>query len=207
MCADVVASVQTIASVAPTSAAPTQSPLANGEMTARERRWLTGSWSRRLLVVAALVIVAEAIPSYIRGEGLTSQTHATRHLASWQIGFGVGLFVAAWFSRMSHAMLALAATFAILTTTATALDVVSGHRGPLTEWVHLVEVIGVFLLWRLTPSHLVPWAARSDDTTRRSDDTGTSHLALVDPTSTPSSASDVPSNDRRSRSRLRRGRQ
>jgi hypothetical protein len=102
-------------------------------------------------------IVIEAIPAYIRGDGPSAETHAARHLAAWQIGFGVGLVVAAWVSRMSHAMLAFAATFAALTVVATGIDVIGGHTGPLAEPVHLVELIGIFLLWRLTPPHLLPW--------------------------------------------------
>lgn len=129
----------------------------------RERRWLGGRWARRLLVVAAIVIVVEAIPTYISGEGVSAESHAARHLASWQIGFGVGLFVAAWVSRMSHAMLALAATFATLTVIAKAIDVIGGHRGPWADSVHLVELVGVFLLWRLTPPHLLPWHRSSPD--------------------------------------------
>jgi hypothetical protein len=111
-------------------------------------------------MVAAIVIVVESVPVYIRGDGLTSESHAARHLASWQIGFGVGLFVAAWMSRMSHAMLVFAATFAALTITAKAIDVIGGHSGPWVDSVHLVELVAVFLLWRLTPAHMLPLARR-----------------------------------------------
>lgn len=151
-------------------------------LTSRERRWLGGRWTRRLLLVAAVVIVAEAIPAFVRGDGLSAESHAARHLASWQIGFGVGLFVAAWLSRMSHAMLALAATFAALTVTATAIDVIGGHRGPWAESVHLVELIGVFLLWRLTPAHLLPWRRHDPPADRSRDDTPPGTLRLVPPT-------------------------
>jgi predicted anti-sigma-YlaC factor YlaD len=135
-------------------------------LTSSERRWLSGRWARRLLLVAAIVIVIEALPSYFQSEASSAEAHAARHLAAWQIGFGVGLFVAAWVSRMSHAMLALAATFATLTVVATAIDVVSGHSGPLAEPVHLVELIAVFLLWWLTPPHLLPWHHAASGTDR-----------------------------------------
>jgi predicted anti-sigma-YlaC factor YlaD len=148
-------------------------------LNGQERRWLSGRWARRLLLVAAIVIVAEAIPAYVRGEGLSAESHAARHLAAWQIGFGVGLFVAAWLSRMSHAMLALAATFATLTVIATAIDLVGGHSGPLAESVHLVELIGIFLLWRLTPPHLLPWHRTSTSPSQRSTDTTPHGLRLV----------------------------
>ena len=132
-------------------------PLPDAALSAPERRWLRGGWSRWALVAAAVVIVAGAVPAYATGHGLDSQAHAARHLATWQIGFGVGLLVAAWVSRLSHAMLALAATSALLTIVATVIDLIEGHSGPLAESVHLVEVIAVFLLWRITPPHLLPW--------------------------------------------------
>jgi hypothetical protein len=143
----------------PVTVAP--SPVDPAALTRRERRWLGGRWTRVLLMVAAIVIVVEAVPTYVSGQGLTAEAHAARHLASWQIGFGVGLFVAAWMSRMSHAMLAFAATFAALTIISKAVDVIGGHRGPWADSVHLVELIAVFLLWRLTPAHLLPWTRRS----------------------------------------------
>jgi hypothetical protein len=137
------------------TAVPT--PIDAAVLTRRERRWLGGRWTRALLMVAAMVIVVEAVPTYVSGQGLTAEAHAARHLASWQIGFGVGLFVAAWMSRMSHAMLAFAATFAALTIVAKVTDVTGGHRGPWADSVHLVELVAVFLLWRLAPTHLLPW--------------------------------------------------
>ena len=153
--------------------------------TASERRWLTGRWTRWLLLAAAVVIVAEAVPTYIQGDGLDSQTHAARHLAAWQIGFGVGLLVASWVSRMSHAMLALASTFAILSAAATTINLLAGHSGPLAETVHLIELIGVFLLWRITPPHLRAWrqVRSSSKLDRNQPEPTTSTLSLVRPTS------------------------
>jgi hypothetical protein len=132
-------------------------------LSARERRWLRARWTRWLLAGAAIVIVAEAIPTYATGHGLDTHTHAARHLATWQIGFGVGLLVAAVMSRLTHAMLALAATFGVLTITATVIDIVNGHRGPWAESVHLVELVAIVLLWQLTPPGLLPWHRRSGD--------------------------------------------
>lgn len=173
-CPDCSASLRTLGTLRPSMHAATAidssgaSVLDPERLSDREQRWLGGRWARRLLVVAAIVIVVDAIPTYISGEGVSAESHAARHLAAWQIGFGVGLFVAAWVSRMSHAMLALAATFATLTVVAKAIDMIGGHRGPWADSVHLVELVGVFLLWRLTPPHLLPWhrsSASVDDAT------------------------------------------
>ena len=132
-------------------------PLATEMLTSRERRWLDGGWTRRLLLVAALVILVEAVPSYLSGHGNGAEAHAARHLASWQIGFGVGLFVAAWVSRLSSAILALAVTFATLIVGATVIEAATAHRGPWADWVHVVELVAVFLLWRLAPAHVLQW--------------------------------------------------
>jgi hypothetical protein len=154
-----IAATTTIA--VPPAGTAVSTPIDAAVLTRRERRWLGGRWTRALLMVAAIVIVVEAVPTYISGQGLTAEAHAARHLASWQIGFGVGLFVAAWMSRMSHAMLAFAATFAALTIVAKVTDVIGRHRGPWADSVHLVELVAVFLLWRLAPTHLLAWRRRT----------------------------------------------
>ena len=130
-------------------------------LTASERRWLSGRWARRFLLLAAIAIIIEAVPDYIREHGIGTEPHAARYVATWQISFGVGLLLAAWVSRLTHAMLALAATYGVLTFIASAVDVVGGHGEWWREAVHVIELIGVFLLWRITPSHLLPWRPSS----------------------------------------------
>lgn len=151
-------------------------------LSGRERRWLRAVWTRWLLAAAAVVIVCAAVPTFATGHGLDSQAHAARHLATWQIGFGVGLLVAAVMSRLTHAMLALAATFAILTITATVIDLVNGHSGPVAESVHLIELVAVILLWQLTPPHLLPWRSHTNSSrTARSATPADPALRLVPP--------------------------
>lgn len=70
-------------------------------------------------------------------------------------------------ARLSHAMLALGATFASLTIAATVIDIATGHQGPWDESVHLVEIIGFVLLWRITPPHLRPFSRQRERANRR----------------------------------------
>ncbi len=126
-------------------------------LTGAERRWLHDRVGRVLLAGVALVIIGSGLPNYLEPAGSDgAASHTLRHVASWQIAFGIGLLVAAWLSRFSHALLALATAFVALTLTASVVDLLSGHRGPLAEWVHLVELVAVVLLWRMTPPHLRP---------------------------------------------------
>lgn len=168
-----------LATLQPSETLTPRSPIDGASLTARERRWLKGRWERWLLMVVAVVIVADAVPTFIRGDGFSAEAHAVRHLASWQIGFGVAVFVAAWMSRLSHAMLAFAATFAALTITAKTIDVIAGHRGPWADSVHLVELVAVFLLWRITPTHLLPWARRHHTPAAAVEPPSSSRLRIV----------------------------
>jgi hypothetical protein len=149
----------TMLSPAPFEKAPT--PLPADRIDPAEDHWLRGVWSRRALMVVAIVFVAEGIPAFL--SGTDAEAHTARHLATWQIGFGVGLLVAGWMSRLSQAMLALAFTVTGLTVVTAVIDVITGHQGPLGELVHLVEVVAVFLLWRTTPPHLRPWRSGRND--------------------------------------------
>ncbi|MGF1665771.1 MAG: zf-HC2 domain-containing protein [Acidimicrobiia bacterium] len=143
----------------PFEAAPL--PLPADRLDPAEDHWLRGVWSRRALMVVAMVFVAEGAPAFLGGTD--AEAHAARHLATWQIGFGAGLLVAGWMSRLSQAMLALAFTVTGLTVLTAVIDVVTGHQGPLGELIHLVEVVAVFLLWRTTPPHLRPWRSGRED--------------------------------------------
>jgi hypothetical protein len=145
-------------------------PFAQDAMSRRERRWLNGKIARRLLIFLAVIIVAEAVPQYLVGDGFAAESHTLRHLTAWQVAFGVALFVAAKVSRMTSSMLAFATTFATLTITAKVIDLTVGHRGPWADPVHLIELAAVGLLWRIAPVHLssayVRWhaTARADST-------------------------------------------
>ena len=124
--------------------------------TSSERRWLQARGARVVLVVVGLVIAGRAIPEYFQGDTKDSTVHIARHIATWQFGLSVGLIVAAIQSRFSQALLALASSVAVLTIVSTIVDIALGHRDPLTETVHLVELLGIGLLWWVTPPHLRP---------------------------------------------------
>lgn len=137
-------------------------------MTTAELRWLRGRGVRTVLALVGLTIAAFGLPAMLNSDTADSAAHLARHLATWQIGFGIGLIVAARTTRLTHAMLALGATIALLTIAASLVDIILGHQGPMAEVVHLVELIGVVLLWAIVPPQLRPTLFRRRQRRRRS---------------------------------------
>lgn len=133
-----------------------QKPAPPPQMTAVELRWFGGRRGRALLALVGVAIATAGLPAMLNSDTADSAAHLARHLATWQIGFGIGLIVAARTTRLTHAMLALGATIALLTMAASFVDIVFGHQGPMAEGVHLIELIGVVLLWAIVPPQLRP---------------------------------------------------
>jgi len=128
-----------------------------------------------VLLAAGLAVLAIAVPEFVTASAAGSAGHSARHLATWQAGFGVGLVFAASRSRLGQALLVLVLSVATLTVAATVIDVAAGHRGPLAEAPHLVELVAVGLLWWLAPPHLRPIHRRRTDRSY-----GSARAGLVD---------------------------
>lgn len=155
----------------PVAFGPATWPLDEDSLTGAERRWLGDRWRRWLLTVVAVAIVLLALPGYV--DHGTTGDHVSRHLATWQIAFGVGLAIAAAFTRFSYALLAMSASFTVLTVISKTIDLFAGHDGAWADPVHLVELIGAGMLWFVIPPHLKPRRptlrrTRRDDTSHPS---------------------------------------
>lgn len=123
-----------------------------------ERRWLMTSWTRWLLgVVAGLLLVVSSY-EYVRNFGNSSDAHVARHLAMWQVAFSSGVLVVAARARASYGILASSAMFGVLTVVASIVDLMTGHSAPITEPVHLTELLVVMMLIGFAPRHLLPRA-------------------------------------------------
>lgn len=109
---------------------------------------------RALLAVIGVFIVLGSMPGFIRGNTNGNSLHDLRHLSIWQVAIGVGVLSAAISFRMSRLLTVMIATFLSLTVIATVYDLVTGHRGPWTDPVHLVEIAAVLALMRLIYPHL-----------------------------------------------------
>lgn len=105
---------------------------------------------RVLLAIVGVSIVLGSMPEFIRGNADGNSFHDLRHLAIWQAAIGCGTITAAISFRLSHLLTVMISTFLLLTTVATVYDLITGHRGPWTDPMHLVEITAVIGIMRLT---------------------------------------------------------
>lgn len=104
---------------------------------------------RALLAIIGVLIILGSVPGFIRGNTDGNSFHDLRHLSIWQFAIGVGTLSAAISFRISRLLTVVISTFLLLTSIATVYDLVTGHRGPWTDPLHLVEIAAALALMRL----------------------------------------------------------
>jgi predicted anti-sigma-YlaC factor YlaD len=108
----------------------------------------SGQWVRYALGVVAGTMVLLNLPLLLGFSSDLSQ-HEGRHLGAFGVALGVGLFWAALHPERARGLIPLAAALAGTTMVGALVDVFSGEASALTESSHGLEMVGVFLLWRL----------------------------------------------------------
>ena len=108
---------------------------------------LSVPWRLSLAIVGVLILVG-SLPDFVRGNSSGDALHDLRHLAIWQVSIGLAALAASVTFRLSRLFAVMVSSFLGLTAVATVYDVVTGHRGPWTDPVHIVEVAAVLLLLR-----------------------------------------------------------
>lgn len=104
---------------------------------------------RALLAIVGTLIILGSMPGFIRGNTSGDSFHELRHLSMWQVSIGVGVLSAAISFRISRLLMAIIATFLALSLAATIYDLSTGHRGPWTDPLHIVEIAAVLAMTRL----------------------------------------------------------
>lgn len=109
---------------------------------------------RLVLAMVGILIVTWSVPSYVRGNTNGDVLHDLRHLAIWQVAVGVAFLSGAMSFRFSRIVGTMSATFLLLTTLAAIYDIATGHRGPWSDPTHVIEVIAVALILRMSWPYL-----------------------------------------------------
>jgi predicted anti-sigma-YlaC factor YlaD len=107
-------------------------------------------WVRYGVLAVGLSQLLLSLPLMVLGLEGDTPLHTTRELGAFGVALSVGMLFVAWQPRRASGLfpVALALCAGVLATAIA--DVISGRSPMLGEAPHLLELVGVLLLWRLT---------------------------------------------------------
>ena len=98
------------------------------------------------------MIAAQSVQPLVLGDAAGASTHIARHLGAFGLALSFGMAYAAWRPHRAFGMLPFAAALVATTVLSAVLDAVDQVRTPLSEAVHLSELVGLVLLWMIAGS-------------------------------------------------------
>lgn len=119
---------------------------------ARPARRGRGGWIRPALAWVALVLAVQSVPPLVFGSIDGATVHVARHLGAFAMALAIGLLYAAWRPHRAFGLLPFAAALVATTFAGAVSDVFGGSRSAMAELLHLVELVGLVLLWMLAGS-------------------------------------------------------
>ena len=106
-------------------------------------------WARYALFTVAVTQLVLALPLLLLGTDEGTALHTTRELGAFGLALAVGMLVVAWQPHRAAGLLPMAVALAAGLTVTAVADMVTGHSPIVGEAPHLLELVGVLLLWRL----------------------------------------------------------
>ena len=131
-----------------------------GPAPSRTGRWPSGAQVRVVLGAVAVVQLAVAVPALVLGDGAGGSIHVAHHLGDWDVALAIGLLMAVWQPARAWGLLPMAAALVACMVGSAAIDLSSGHTVAIDEAPHLLQVLGVILLWRLARHAPAPGRVR-----------------------------------------------
>lgn len=104
---------------------------------------------RVTLALVALLQLAIAVPDLLFGEESGATVHVAHEMGSWDLALAVGFLFAAWRPARAWGMVPLVTALVASLLVTTGLDVAEGHAELSREAVHILEVVGLGVLWAL----------------------------------------------------------
>lgn len=100
-----------------------------------------------LTVAGALVVLAlPPLIQHLTGDHTVAESG---HLVAWDLAFAAGLIVVAVQPFRARGLLPMAIAVAGVMVVTLLLDTVGGHPSPMSAASHLLELVGLVLLWQL----------------------------------------------------------
>jgi predicted anti-sigma-YlaC factor YlaD len=130
--------------------ADTVPDLSRAIMAKAPRPQATPEWPRYALLAVALTQIVLALPALLFGDDPGASTHVAREIGSFDIALAIGLLVAAWQPRRAVGLLPFATALAGALMLTAALDVAAGRAGAAGEVHHILDLVGLAVLWILS---------------------------------------------------------
>lgn len=118
----------------------------------RPARLGRGGWLRPALAWCGVMVVVQSVRPLVFAEIDGTPTHIARHVGASSLALAIGLLYAAWRPHRAFGLLPFVGALLASTVVSTVLDTVDGNRSALAEAVHLIEMVGLILLWMVAGS-------------------------------------------------------
>jgi predicted anti-sigma-YlaC factor YlaD len=105
---------------------------------------------RWILVAIAVAQIAVAIPALVFGSDAGLPVHAARHIGSFDVALGVGFLYAAWKPSRIPGLLPVVAALVACLVGSSFLDVAAGSTRALGEAQHVLDFVGLVVVWLLS---------------------------------------------------------
>jgi predicted anti-sigma-YlaC factor YlaD len=112
----------------------------------------TSNALRWILLAIALAQIAVAIPALIFGSDAGLPVHTARHIGSFDVALGVGFLYAAWKPSRIPGLLPVVAALVVCLVGSSLLDVAAGNTAALGEVQHVLDFVGLAVVWLLRPT-------------------------------------------------------
>ncbi len=105
---------------------------------------------RWILVAIAVAQIAVAIPALVFGSDAGLPVHTARHIGSFDVALAVGFLYAAWKPSRIPGLLPVVAALVACLVGSSLLDVASGNTRALGEAQHVIDFVGLAVVWLLS---------------------------------------------------------
>lgn len=122
----------------------------------------SGEWKRTLLAATGFTLLLLSIPgvlfgSTMLGTELGATDHSGRHLGAFGAALAFGFIYAAWRPERAIGLVPLTSALGAMIILTGIIDVARGLSNGMAEMSHMLELIGVVLLWEISGSRRRLW--------------------------------------------------
>jgi predicted anti-sigma-YlaC factor YlaD len=113
------------------------------------RSFIRNRWLRIALAWGGLLLVVWNVSAIVAPGGEPGAVHLSRHQAAFSAALGLTYLVVAWRPDRAYGLVPFAAIFTVTLGVTGLVDIVRGTSTVGAESVHVVEIVGLVVLWVL----------------------------------------------------------